>query len=466
MNISPRAAACALLTVLGLGIGIVANPWIRTGEQLFRVLAVLEVTATVCWLGCEFRRATAKRRAELLQPRATTDPANLETIPTATGLSPWTLCQFFLIVALWVFLYRDRWLAPQPMPDDDQLFRQSVDWATTRRHLLVPMVDHVMILPRLITFVALQLSGDMSRDAAGAAVSAALFLPALGMLFLVARNEWRSDGAALLAVAIFALSPAYREVIFWYTATTQWLVPLNMLLAGILLVQRGGFTMSVGRMVAVTIIAATVPLCFSFGMIVGPLLSVWLATRSRAGTGVRSMGCILAPTVGAVAGTAVLMANLAGQGRSFAPEFVLGVVTSARLAMDVLLLRNLGIGWRLPKHAFCVAWPLIAVLLAVLVRRAPEPRRLIPILATVVLGYAAVVPFRAWVQYHDLVDWTRYQLFPHLGFALLMTDAFVGTSRRLATPPDAWWRTAQAALVAGVSLTLTWLHSGLSMSGH
>jgi hypothetical protein len=157
-------------------------------------------------------------------------------------------------------------------------------------------------------------------------------------------------------------------------------------------------------------------------------------------------------------GTATLVPILIEHGRSFRFDPVLAIVTSVRLALDGLLLRNLGIEWTLPKWLVCVALPLVIALLARLIRGAATPERLIALLGIVVLGYAIAVPFRTWVQYRDLVDWTRYQLFPQLGYALLVTEAVVQTVPGVAAPLGARSPAKGAALVIALAIGLTILH--------
>lgn len=455
MSISRRASWLMVATAILLGFGVVANPWIRTLDQVF----VIEILAACGWLAYEFWRAA---RCDL---RSKSIPAPVDLVehntsdPNPRGISYLATASLLVISLLWAFVYRIRWLAPRRMPDDDVLYADAVDWPTAWQRLLVPMVDHVMVPTRIVTYLMLKVGDESARDAIGAVVSGVLFLSCLPLLFLLARREWQSEFAGLVAVSLFALSSTYAEIILWYTASCQWLITLMLMLTSLLLA--GSPNPTRVRITLASLCALIAPLNFSAGVIVGPVTTLWMAVRSHtvATRAAKSRWILMLwPLAGTVVGTGLtaLLLTQSATDKRWYPG--LGMALSARLTIDVLILRNLGQEVLLPKSWHLVVFPLVPLALTILLRLRTGAWRLLPMVTMIVLTYALTIPFRTWVAYPHLVNWTRYHLIPQLGLALLLVDAFGQLAPRLHGRLMGHLSFSTAGCLLGFVLLLTWLH--------
>lgn len=416
--------------MLGVGLGIVANPWLTTEAERARWCLTIEIFVLATAIGVALWRAYRREQAAAA-PASGQDERQAPDWPRTIGC-------LVIIAGLWLLLYRWRWLQPEIIGDDEHYLRAATDWETTRANLFRPYNEHFVVPTRLITYLCLHLSTAATLPRTMALVAVPLFFLALGLLFSLARREWRSDFAGLLAVALFALTTNDREIIFWYSAT-QWLIALNLLLGALLLAGTAAHGPSPFRLAGVTLLAYCAPFSYSVGLLVGPISSLWLAVKARGASYGYWLALVVLPTVGTLLGVMTLLPTLLAWTHS--DEYRLsggrgmgtfdlrgGILYSAQLIVDLLFLRNLGIPWifdetRYGPWGYGAVLLLLALGLIWLLRARPAAWRLTPALGLVVLPYALAMPFRVWVNYWSLTTWTRYQLFPQLGVALVVTGA-------------------------------------------
>ncbi len=132
------------------------------------------------------------------------------------------------------------------------------------------------------------------------------------------------------------------------------------------------------------------------------------------------------------------------------------MILTARLMVDVLIGRNLGLDLQLEKVCVCILFPLVVAPLGLVVRLYCHAWRLLPVVLMIVLNYAITIPVRSWVMYPDLVEWTRYQLLPQLGLSLLIIGVLDVLVPRFLKKGR--MQLADATLIFGVGVVLTLLH--------
>lgn len=447
MEIAPRVFWGTIAVAFGVGLGIFGNPWLTTSAAIVRTVVYVETAGAALWLFRELRRA---------RQRSPMPPA--ESSPPPVAATGWLV--FGAIAVLWLILFRERFLHPAlPIGDDAHYLRDSADWPTTRKNLFAPYNEHTVVPARLLTFAAIETAAllDIGVHIVMAAATLALFLTSLMLVYWFARGWWASDAGGLLTVAVFAIATNYREVILWYSAS-QWLFSFCLLQVGLVLATRNSVRGDRWTEAAGMIPAFCGPFAYTVGVLVGPLCSLYRAARQPSG---RAGGwrAVLAPTIGTAAAVPVVAAilwswfgtetyaNSGGRGpQAFSPGD--GTVYILRLSVDLLILRNLGFPTVTPERSLIWLLPLAAAAIVGLLRWRPGLWRLWPHVALVYLPYACTIPFRTWVDYGILTSWTRYQLFPQLGVALLVS----GTVRELA---PAWLQPSRRlAFREGLAITL------------
>jgi hypothetical protein len=408
----------------GVGVGIFANPWLTTGQAIVRALVYVTTAGAACWLLVELRRAWRF---------APVPPVDSRTPARPYSGRAWIV--FVAIVFCWLVLYRERFLRPAPpIGDDAHYLRDSADWPTTLGNLFAPYNEHMVVPARLLTYAVISIAGWIETPVHQpmAAATSGLFLTTLVLLFAFARRWWGNDAAGLFTVVLFAMSTSYREVILWYSAS-QWLFSFGLLLAGLLLVTISAERPRRRSVAAGMLVAFCGPFAYSIGVLVGPLCTIYGAAR-QCGAVARRSWTVLAPSVGTVAAlpvaTALRLSWFGTPGYSESggrgPEAFRagdGLVYILRLGVDLLVLRNLGYPHVTTEQSLIWVVPLEAVAVVGLLRLRPALWRLWPHAVLIGLPYACTIPFRTWVEYGVLTNWSRYQLFPQLGLALLLTGA-------------------------------------------
>lgn len=422
MEVRPVTFWMVLAAVTIVGAGIFGNPWLTTPREMADALLVLEVITCTFWLGFEFYRASR---------HANPDEDLRETRGFPSMLAVLALLTVF---SLWLYLYSLRWQSPQLRGDDFHYIALAGDWETTRRSLFAPYNEHLVVPTRLLTYFLVAAFNDCLPFAAAISVIPLFFLTIIQLYFLGQRS-FRSEFAALVAVTAFAITGVYHEIIFWYSAT-QWLFAFNLLLFSLNLTERYGGRPTWEKLGAMFVLAAAGPFSFSIGLFVGPITACWMAIRSTSGKWANRWVCLI-PVVGTVVGVAMVAPILIQwmqsdvyreAGGRAASHFSVkeGIVYCARLVVDQLLLKNLGLRetFRTP-WAHPILFPIFTVGLVALLRARAAAWKLLPAVMIVVIGYGLTIPLRTWVQYSSLLLWTRYNMVPQLGLAVLAAGTVV-----------------------------------------
>lgn len=376
------------------------------------------------------------------------------------------LVGFVGVLLLWALLFAERWQGLKPFSDDHYHLGMSADWAKTRANLWLPYNEHLLPPARLISFAANRLGEAVGLEMALAWVGAALFLPVMVLLFGVVREQSKSSLAGLFAVAGFSLTTVYGEVFTWYSASL-WLIVPSFLLAALWVLEASPCSITPPRLLAVTLICFVAVYSFSIGVLVGPVVSVWIILRGS-GSVRRRLTQGLFPVLGTVVGVAAATPHmlrwfgtqeyLGNSSREAlkATDPVGGVAYAVRLSSDMLIARNLGVPW--PLSQWWLQGLVFAAATWFAVRLAGQRRwglaELAP-LSIVVFGYGFVLPFRTFVPYDTILTWTRYQLFPHLGLTLFAASVVVRSWPQLWQKPLCW---RGVAGVWGLGLVMVLVH--------
>jgi hypothetical protein len=343
-----------------------------------------------------------------------------------------------LVLALWLATFRDRWLRPELAKDDYDYLAFAARWQDTWRHLLDPYNEHLCVPTRLLTWAvcAVVPAGQLPRALALAGM--ALFVAACTLLLRFARREWGMPLLGPVAVSLFVLTDVHREVVTWYSAS-QWCWALLLLLWSLILLQSDG-SRCMPRLTATAGLAVAAPFAYAVGLFVGPITSLYAVVKSRCSihggwsVSKRAVLSLLPAAAGvcSVAGIAAWKgpeiaqrASYGGQPAARAIAPFRGVLFGVRSTVDLLVLRNLGVERTdpLPRVVYAVAFPVLVFGVGELIRRTQHPRAVLVGVLLILLPYAATLPFRAWVHYESFLNWSRYQLFPHLGVVFLLCSA-------------------------------------------
>lgn len=454
----PIALAGAIVLVWAAVSLTLVNPYARL-RLAIGAASVVGLTL----LAWTWARARVRDRAAF--PRA---------FRTRTSL---TLVTWLFIAGCWLYLYRQRWSTPILFADDLAYLETSRDFPAVNSQLFESYNEHLVVLARLWTFAVLSARGAWTEAEALARSAAPLYLAALAQLFFVVRREAASPAAGLLAVVLFALTTSHQETLLWYSASL-WLIPLNLLLAAIGLCGAGLTPIGWRRYGAVLLLGALAPLTFTVGLLVGPMATLCLAREPANGSRRAWWVKVLAPAALALGVGGIVMARLvrwagtqtyvAAGGRGIMQVFdPLGaLVVGPQLVVDGLVFRNLGLTLDLsrttePTAGYLIALPFVFLFPAMLWTTRPAAWRVYPAIALIVLSYALVLPFRTWVNYPDLLESNRYQLFAQLGYAWFVAVAAAQWLPRafgVMTPDARGPSLPQAALLVLLALTLVAVH--------
>ncbi|MFO0946346.1 MAG: hypothetical protein U1D30_10420 [Planctomycetota bacterium] len=450
---------------------VALNPWLLTRVERIHGAMLVELAIAGLILAIESARAWILAENEPVLPSE----------PPTTPARPWrTWLVFAVIFCLWLILFRDRWLNPYILYDDKDYLRASATWEMTRSNLWMPYNDHLVIPTRVISFLCVQISNESTRPLVCSLVVIPLYLITLILLFFFARREWKSDAAGLLAVGFYALTTCQREIIQWYSASL-WLTATIALLMSLLLVGDFGAPLRPWRFLAASGLCFLAPFSYSMGLLVGPLTSVWVLLKRNLHGVTRRLLASALPTISTLLAVSLIVPILlqfsganhyvVGGSRAFGEtiDYLNGIYYSMQFAVDLLFLRNLGIFRTMnvttePTWYYVALFPIPVVAFVLLLRLRPKAVRLLPFGLFVLASYALTIPFRTWVNYGDLVYWSRYQMVPQMGIALLMTGALCHLFPK-ATGMGRWsLRPGQTVgLIALASLLFT-LHAGKARS--
>lgn len=363
---------------------------------------------------------------------------------------------------------------PSVFSDDVTRIGQLQTAGSLREILFVPFNEHMAPVFQTVSWVTWNLAGR-SLTSAALAFTMASFVPHLLSLLLLGifvRRELGSATTALVAVAAFGLSGTITETFAWYSASSFTWAMLGVLSA---LDAAGRSTEATGTrrlgwLVAAAFAAFLAPAGSGIGLLAGPLAAIRLVLAGT-GPGWKSrLGGVL-PPVGTVLNVAVCSLFryrdvLAGSlGTNVDVGRALRNIGCA--PVDVLLPGFFGRPSVEPYLPDPVALTVSAVMLIaglVWAARDARHRGLIAVgIGLIVGGYALTFGLRSFPGSTVVLEIERYQLFPQLGAALLMSVAARPWLARFDTTPI---RTANAAVVAAMALFLVQLgpireHAGL-----
>lgn len=323
-------------------------------------------------------------------------------------------------------------LAPTLATDDFGIWLSSFTWAETVQNLWVPTNEHTWPWMRLTTFALAQLA------------PANVFVPwmfqgfthivALLVVWLMHKfvlHETQNRSASLLAAIAFGVSATYAEAIYWYAASPA-LASLLCGIVGLLGAQRYVQKRSRFGLLLAFLGPLLAPGWFAGGVLMGPMIALYLVCRA----GKKLWWISAVPILGAVTYLAISLPISAKQilhaehyqGRTALQAFdpLMACWNSVRSLADHTFLAQLGV-W----HVALPPWLAVPVALCVLVglvlwwKRAPN-RVLIYIgLVLLLMNNVLIYGARAAWSYPDsLVMWSRYQVFPQFGLALIIAGGW------------------------------------------
>ena len=315
---------------------------------------------------------------------------------------------------------------PQLLYDDFEILLASWTWADTRANLWEPMNEHSWPLTRLTTSALVAATGHRQTwlPLAAALPARLALVAALLLTFRFVARHTGSQAAGMAGVIAFGMTAAYQEALYWYAAHPPlWCVCCALLgmRAADRWAGRGGWR----RLAETAAWAFVAPGWFAGGVLVGPLLGLYL------GLGARRWAAAV-PACGTAA-YLLLSWAMAGdrinhpdhfQGKSMIGSLdpVTGAGMTARAVVDQLAVAAAGIHRvATPIPLVAVAFPLL-VLLAVGWWRKAADRRLVVIGAAFILGSDWLIYSArgAWSYSEQLRDWSRYNVFPWFGLMLMV----------------------------------------------
>jgi len=343
--------------------------------------------------------------------------------------------------------------------DDFEILLQSYTWQETRAHLWVPVNEHCWPLTRLGTW-ALVSAADRPRAVPWAAMVQArvVLVAGLVLLYVFVRREFAHPFHGMVALTIFGVSAAYQQAVNWFAATPA-LPTLCMTLLALLAAQRWRQEGRLRHLALAAGWSALAPGWYGGGILTGPLACLYLLYPPRRG---RIWHC-LAPLLGSVAFLAVSLPlsgkeiwhadHYGSKNAAEAFEPLTGLINTGRSVVDNVLLGAVGI-----SGFTCPPWVVIVCLIMLTVagvwwwRRTSDHRLFVLGLALILLNYWLIYSARAgWPYDIQLRAWSRYNVFPQLGLALIVCS---GLRPAPVAEPSPALSLGQIRLLAGLILIL------------
>lgn len=335
-------------------------------------------------------------------------------------------------------------LHPWLHDDDFWILSQSRTWERTGEYFWRPWHEHAMPLGRLSTWVVIQLAGSASglpRAAALQGPVAAMF--GMWLLYLFVRRELRHPFYGYVAAILFGVSLKYNEAVRWFAASFA-ILAFDTFLLGLLAAQKWRRD---GRWPELFICVAWVALApgwFAAGVLAGPFCSLYLLISSARpaemdrSTWWRRLMVSAVPCLGTalfLAVTLPMTAKAIQHADHYAGKTALqvfaplgGMELTGRMLVDNLILGINAFGTVCPP-----GW--VPIVLAAMVIggycwwRQPRARRSLLILgiAMILASYWLALSFRyAWPYESMIVQWTRYNVLPFAGLALIVCGGLPG----------------------------------------
>ncbi len=440
VHVPARLYWFVVVVVVVVGFGIFANPWVvgpsgmtdRVGEGIL----IVEGLVGIGWCGTVALTRWRSVQTSIPLPASATDSrrASFWKRVTEAGL-------FLYIVALWLTMFWPRVSDPKLSSDDASYVEIAGSWESTRENLFTPFGEHLCVITRVTTWLVCSTVEERNWPRALAYSGMALFAASFVLLHLFARREWDSPTIGLATVSLFVLTPVHSEVVTWYSAS-QWCWVLMLLFASLLILQAGGPVPKNWKLATSAVLAAVGPFNYAVGLLIGPLSAAYLTLCRRPRSVELSLSKCIVPIAGTIAFLAgfipikasQIMADASYGGRPAAEAIapLWGVLFGVRSTVDMLLLCNLGYHRvsMLPRSVYLVLFLSVVFVVTELIRKSERPGAAILGFLFVVLPYALMLPFRAWVEYDNFKEWNRYQLFPQVGVVLLVSAALAAYAPR------------------------------------
>lgn len=469
-EVLPRRFLAAVVAAFGLWLvfGVALNPFFSDQYQVTNAILAGEAVLALIVTTVAFWRARIVSGANQIEQSVTLD--EFRSLPPNEMSSPKRWFAFALVFLGAVCLHRFEWTHPRFIDDDLINLEIARSWTSTREHLFKPFNEHLLLPTRIWAFAAVHSTTPESLPYVLLVGIWLLFGVAAVQLFLLARREFGGDGAGILALAGFSLTYVHHECFWWFMAA-QWFWTLNILLAVWLILDPERPTTA--RANAAALAAFIGPFTFSIGLVVGPCAAAWIACRWK-------QNCkawwrpLIGTAVGLLLTTPLISAGLREddpgrynvQIKWFALDLWQGLGSTARLSVDYLVNTNLGIprdalwnavpslltslgfpsaSW--PPVLAAIIFPFVAAVPILVLARLPNCWRLAPFVVLIVLNYGIVVPFRSWMDYPQMSNWTaRYHLLPQLGLVLFLVGAW--TESRKASAKESMTAPLFLALLA------------------
>jgi hypothetical protein len=336
-----------------------------------------------------------------------------------------------LVIALATLIVHIRSLIhPLLLYDDFDLLLKAWTWDAMVHNLWVPMNEHAWPITRLWTRATIWLAGsNAALPVVSALANRVLLLLAVGLTYRFVRRERGHSLPGLIAAALFGLSANYQEGVYWFAASPA-VGALATGLFGLLAAQRWQQTGSFLALFGSAVAAALAPAWFAGGVLAGPFCSLYLFGRANL-TGRGRWWAWAIPILGTVAFLAVSMPRTAehilhaehyrGQTAVQAFSPFTGAVRTLQTLVDGLALGAIGI----PSVATPI-WmtiPLLIILGVALAwwwRRTADRRLFLLGLGFILISYWLIHSARAAWDYPFIITWSRYEVYPQFGLALLI----------------------------------------------
>ena len=358
-----------------------------------------------------------------------------------------------LAVGLWPWM--NHLLRHPSLLSDDAARVEDLQLRPLSALLLRPFNEHLAPLFETVSWLAWQGAGRQLAHAA-AAFTVASYLPfVLALLALgnLARRLLGSRAAASLVVAVFALTPAHAEVVYWYSASSfAWALAATLMAMDA--ADRGRITGRWGWSALAAGFAFLAPCGSSIGLLAGPAAIAigWPDRRGRRGL---RPAIAVALGISAYLGMALLARQDAVIGRSVghSTEFARALPWMLRAPAYLLAtgpLARHGAEDRALTTAAAGVGAAVVGLMLLAARRGP--RRLVAASAGLMAGgYLLTYPFRVGMfPEASILVAGRYHLFPMAGLALILGAVAAPILARL----DRARRGSAPAAVLGLAVAL------------
>lgn len=321
--------------------------------------------------------------------------------------------------------------------DDFDILLKSWTWADLCTNLWAPVNEHSWPLTRLSAWLLLQIAGWPTTLPLAAALQMRFGLVAgMWLAYLFVRRELGHPYYGLMAMTIFGVSATYQQTLAWF-ATTPNLLALDMTLLTLLAAQRWRQTGRGRHLVLSVFWAALAPAWFASGIIAGLLGCLYLflpGPKLAAGPSnprPRRWTCLV-PLLGSLAflsvslpytGQQILHSEHYGSKNAVqAFDVTMAFVNTGRSLVDNVALGSLGIAAvTCPVGVAVFGLILLTVAGVWWWRRAPARGLVVLGLGFILANYLLIYGARAdWPYEPQLRHWSRYNVFPQLGVALIV----------------------------------------------